>query len=142
MTESQAWLIPSLKALLKSKLFSASGAALRLLERDMSFRALHKNITHNHNSKNTQRRSRCMISSRTKDQNMFNIKNDQQNTKLSFHVNNRLKCGLKCLSNRFKSITNEIDKQWLDLTRDVFKTKCKRDWLLKSYCYCNVNCSK
>jgi hypothetical protein len=41
---SQVWLIPSLKASLKSKLFSASGAALRLLDRDMSFRALHKKI--------------------------------------------------------------------------------------------------
>ena len=41
---SQVWLIPSLKASLKSKLFSASGVALRLLDRDMSFRALHKKI--------------------------------------------------------------------------------------------------
>jgi hypothetical protein len=25
-------------------------------------------------------------------------------------------------SNRFKSITNEIDKQWIDMKRDAFKT--------------------
>ena len=61
----------------------------------------------------------------------FNIKNDERNTKLSFHVNNRLKCGLNCLSNRFKSITTEIDKQWLDLTRDVFKTKCKKRLIIE-----------
>ena len=56
----------------------------------------------------------------------FNIQNDGQNTRLSFQTNNKLKCGINCMSNRFKSITNEIDKQWVDLTRDVYKTKCKK----------------
>ena len=39
---SQIWLIPSLKRVLKTKLYSASGNALKLLERGMSFRELHK----------------------------------------------------------------------------------------------------
>jgi hypothetical protein len=30
------------------------------------------------------------------------------------------------MSNRFKSITNEIDNQWVDMTRDAYKTKCKK----------------
>jgi hypothetical protein len=47
-------------------------------------------------------------------------------TRVSFQTNNKLKCGINCMSNRFKSITNEIDKQWVDMTRDVFKTKCKK----------------
>jgi hypothetical protein len=53
---SQVWLIPSLKSILKTKLFSASGAALKLLNRDRSFKELHKNITEQHllNSRNTQ----------------------------------------------------------------------------------------
>jgi hypothetical protein len=38
----QVWLIPSLKCVLKRKLFSASGAALRLLDKDSSFKDLHK----------------------------------------------------------------------------------------------------
>jgi hypothetical protein len=29
------------------------------------------------------------------------------------------------MSNRFKSITNEIDKEWIDMTKDAYKTKCK-----------------
>ena len=45
---------------------------------------------------------------------------------MSFQTNNKLKCGMNCMWNRFKSITNEIDKQWVDLTRDVYKTKCKK----------------
>jgi hypothetical protein len=136
---SQVWLIPSLKASLKSKLFSASGVALRLLDRDMSFRALHKKYnraTPSQFQKYTTEISLYDLIKNEKPEDewinlQFNIKNDERNTKLSFHVNNRLKCGMNCLSNRFKSITNEIDKQWLDLTRDVFKMKCKKRLIIE-----------
>ena len=57
----------------------------------------------------------------------FNIQNDRRNARLSFQTNNKLKCGFNCQSNRFKSITNKIDKEWIDLTRDAYKTKCKKD---------------
>ena len=61
--------------------------------------------------------------------------------KLSFQANNKLKCGLNCLSNRFKSITNKIDKQWINVTRDPYKTKCKKrltvEKLLSLYCDSN-----
>jgi hypothetical protein len=57
----------------------------------------------------------------------FNIKNDRQNTRLSFQRNNKLKRGINFMSNRFKSITNEIDKQqWIDVTRNAYKTKSKQ----------------
>jgi hypothetical protein len=39
----------------------------------------------------------------------FNIQNDWQNMRLSFQTNNKLMCEINCTSNRFKSITNEID---------------------------------
>ena len=136
---SQVWLIPSLKASLKSKLFSASGAALRLLDRDMSFRALHKKYNRATPSQFQKYTTAISLYDLIKNERpedewinlQFNIKNDQRNTKLTFHVNKRLKCGLNCLSNRFKSITNEIDKQWLDLTRDVFKMKCKKRLIIE-----------
>jgi hypothetical protein len=54
----------------------------------------------------------------------FNIQNDQQNARLSFQVNNKLK--YNCQSKRYKSITNEIDKEWVNLTRDAYKTKDKK----------------
>ena len=38
---SQIWLIPSLKHVLKTKLFSVSGSALKLLDKNLSFRELH-----------------------------------------------------------------------------------------------------
>jgi hypothetical protein len=131
---SQVWLIPSLKRSLKSKLFSASGAALRLLDKDMSFNALHKKYNRATPTQFQKYITAISLYDLVKKEipedewiNLqFNIQNDRRNTKLSFHANNKLKCGLNCLSNRFKSITNEIDKQWIDVTRDAYKTKCKK----------------
>ena len=131
---SQVWLIPSLKRALKSKLFSASGAALKLLDKDMSFKDLHKKYnraTPTQFQKYTTAISLYDLIKKEIPEDdwinlQFNIQNDWRNTKLSFQANNKFKCGLNCLSNRFKSITNEIDKQWIDMTRDVYKTKCKR----------------
>jgi endonuclease/exonuclease/phosphatase family metal-dependent hydrolase len=131
---SQIWLIPSLKSILRTKLFSASGAALRLLDRDRSFKELHKKYnraTPTQFQKYTTAISLYDLIKKEIPEDewinlQFNIQNDQRNTRLSFQTNNRLKCGLNCMSNRFKSITNEIDKQWIDMTRDVFKTKCKK----------------
>jgi hypothetical protein len=131
---SQVWLIPSLKRSLKSKLFSASGAALRLLDKDMSFKALHKKYNRATPTQFQKYTTAISLYDLVKKEipedewiNLqFNIQNDRRNMKLSFQANNKLKCGLNCLSNRFKSITNEIDKQWIDLTRDAYKTKCKK----------------
>jgi hypothetical protein len=131
---SQVWLIPSLKSILKTKLFSASGAALKLLDRDRSFKELHKKYnraTPTQFQKYTTAVSLYDLIKKEIPEDewinlQFNIQNDRRNTRLSFQTNNRLKCGLNCLSNRFKSINNEIDKQWIDMSRDVYKTKCKK----------------
>ena len=131
---SQIWLIPSLKGALKSRLFSASGAALRLLDKNLSFKELHKKYnraTPTQFQKYTTAVSLYdLIKKEIPEEEwinlQFNIQNDRRNTRLSFQTNNKLKCGINCMSNRFKSITNEIDKQWVDLTRDVYKTKCKK----------------
>jgi hypothetical protein len=131
---SQIWLIPSLKKALKSKLFSASGAALRLLDRDLSFKELHRKYnraTPSQFQKYTTAISLYDLIKKEIPENdwinlQFNIQNDRRNTRLSFQTNNNFKCGLNCLSNRFKSVTNEIDKQWINMPRDVYKTECKR----------------
>ena len=140
---SQIWLIPSLKRVLKTKLFSASGNALKLLERGTSFRDLHKKYnraTPTQFQKYTTAVSFYdLVKTETPENDwiniQFNIQNDRRNPRLTFQTNNRYKCGLNCLSNRFKSITNEIDKEWIEQTRDSYKTKCKKrlitDKLLK-----------
>ena len=131
---SQIWLIPSLKRVLKTKLYSASGNALKLLERGMSFRELHKKYnraTPTQFQKYTTAVSfHDLVKNETPENDwinlQFNIQNDRRNPRLTFQTNNRYKCGLNCLSNRFKSISNEIDKEWIDQTRDSYKTKCKK----------------
>jgi hypothetical protein len=132
---SQVWLIPSLKGVLKSKLFSASGAALRLLDKDSSCKDLHKEFnraTPTQFQKYTTAVSLYDLIKKEIPEDewinlQFNIQNDRQNARLSFQANNKLKCEFNCQSNRYKSITNEIDKEWIGLTRDTYKTKCKKD---------------
>ena len=131
---SQIWLLPSLKCTLKTKLFSASGNALRLLDRNHSFRELHKKFnraTPTQFQKYTTAISFYDLIRREIPEEdwinlQFNIQNDRRNTRLTFQTNNNYRCGINCLSNRFKSITNEIEKEWTDLTRDAFKTRCKK----------------
>jgi len=131
---SQVWLIPSLKRILKNKLFSASGAALRLLDKDSSFKDLHKKFnraTPTQFQKYTTAISLYDLIKKEIPEDewinlQFNIQNDRPNENLSFQANNKLQCGFNCQSNRFRSITNEIDKKWIDLTRDAYKTKCKK----------------
>ena len=130
----QIWLIPSLKRALKKKLFSASGNGLRLLERDTSFTELHKKYnraTPTQFQKYTTAVSFYdLIQKEIPEEDwiglQFSIQNDRRNTRLSFQSNNTYRCGLNCLPNRLKSITNEIDKDWVNLTRDVYKMRCKK----------------
>ncbi len=122
---------------LKSKLFSASGAALRLLDWDSSFKNLNKKFnraTPTQFQKYTTAISLYdLIKKETPEDEwinlQFNIQNDRRNEKLSFHANNEFQCGFNCQSNRCRSITNEIDKKCIDLTRDAYKTMCKKRFI-------------
>ena len=97
---SQVWLIPSLKGVLKSKLFSAAGAALRLLTKDSSFKDLHKEFNRATSTQFQKYTTAVSLYDLIKKEipedewiNLqFNIQNDRRNTKLSFHANNKLKC--------------------------------------------------
>ena len=131
---SQIWLIPSLKRVLNTKLFSASGNALKLLERGTSFRELHKKYNR---ATPTQFQKYItavsffdLVKCETPEDDwinlQFNIQNDRRNPRLTFQTNNRYKCGLNCISNRFKSVSNEINKDWIDQSRDSYKTNCKK----------------
>ncbi len=129
------WLIPCLKGVLKSKLFSASGAALRLLDKDSSFKHLHKEFNSATPTQFPKYKTAVSLYDLIKKEipedewiNLqFNIQNDRPNARLSFQANNKLKCGFNCQSNRIKSIMNEIDKEWINLERDAYKTNCKKD---------------
>ena len=51
--------------------------------------------------------------------------NDRRNERLTFVRNNHFKVGLNLVANRLRSVSNVIDKKWLDLSMETFKLKCK-----------------
>jgi len=55
----------------------------------------------------------------------YNTVADRRNKFLTFVRNNNYRQGLNSLSNRLRSISNMIEKSWLILSREMFKTKCK-----------------
>jgi hypothetical protein len=56
-------------------------------------------------------------------------KQEPRSTKLLFTSTNKLRCGQNILPNRFKSITNRIDASWLSLSKEIYKQKCKNEFI-------------
>ncbi len=59
----------------------------------------------------------------------INTLQNRRSTKLHFTATNKLRCGLNILPNRFKIITNRIDANWLKLTKETYKQKCKKEFI-------------
>jgi len=51
--------------------------------------------------------------------------NDRRNTRLSFIRANKYKVGLNLVKNRLHSVTNVVDKKWMDLSVENSKLECK-----------------
>ena len=93
---SQIWLFPSLKHVLKTKLFSASRNALKLLERGKSFRELHKKYNRATPTQFQKYMTAVsffdLVRSETPEDDwinlQFNIQNDRRNPRLTFQTNN------------------------------------------------------
>ena len=49
----------------------------------------------------------------------------RRNTHMTFVRQNHLKVGLNCIENRMRSITNVIDKEWLNMSEKDYKLQCK-----------------
>jgi hypothetical protein len=133
---SSVWLSPSLNTKLKSKLFSASGKILSIIEIN-SYKNLHKKFT---------RATPEMWQNYELAISLYNLnltqlpladweilqKNTLRNrrsTKLHFTSTNKLRCGQNVLPNRFKAITNRIDASWLSLSKETYKQKCKNEFI-------------
>ena len=52
--------------------------------------------------------------------------NDRRNVRLSFVKENKYKVGLNLVKNRLHSITNVVDKKWMDLSLESYKLECKK----------------
>jgi hypothetical protein len=129
---SQVWLLPNLKERLFKKLFSHSGQILKLVHKELSYISLHKKF--NRSTPKLFSRYQTAI-------NLFHVKNNvptdhsseidratltnQRNCRVMFVRTNRFKVGLNLVNNRMRSISDVIDKKWLDLPIESFKLQCK-----------------
>jgi hypothetical protein len=133
---SNVWLTPSLNANLKSKLFSASGKILSIIEIN-SYKNLHKKFTR----ATPEMWQNYELAVSLYDLNITklpsadwqilqnNALQNRRSPKLQFTSTNNLRCGLNVLPNRLKTITNRIDASWLTLTKETYKQKCKKEFI-------------
>ena len=130
---SLVWLLPNLKEKLFRKLNSHSGQILKIINNYLSNTELHKKFV---------RATPKIFSLYQTAVNLYNIKNNipcnyaeslssitlsnRRNMRLSFVRNNRYKVGLNNIHNRLRSISNVVDKNWLDNTVAAYKLNCKK----------------
>ncbi len=114
------------------KLYSQSGRALKILDDSLSYIALHKKF---------KRATPKLFALYQTSLNLFIGKNnspfpitdqlnhitltDRRNLRLTFVRQNRFRIGLNCIENRMRSLNNVIDKNWLELSIENYKLKCK-----------------
>ena len=135
---SNVWLTPSLQASLKSKLYSASGKILSILK-IASYKTLHKQF-----GRATPEMWQCyelaislynLIATKQPNFDWELLQNNtlqnRRSSKALFTSSNKLRCGFNILPNRMKTISNRIEKSWFELTKDVFKQKCKLEFITK-----------
>ena len=130
---AQVWLLPTLKQSLQKRLFSQSGNSLKLLEKETSFTQLHKKFKratpHIYSLYLTSINLYDLCSKETPLQEYINMQsvtlNNRRNEMLTFVRNNNYKVGLNRISNRFRSVSNMVNKAWVNKSRDCFKKLCK-----------------
>ena len=132
---AQVWLIPNLKSCLKQKLYSQSGSSLKIINCNMSYRQLHKKFN---------RATPTIFGKYLTCINYYDVlmskapgivfnsiqavtTRDERNPNLTFVAINRLKCGLNLVHNRFRSVMGIIRKNWVPLSRQMFKVKCNEN---------------
>lgn len=129
---SQVWLLPNLKEKLYQKLFSTSGQILKIVDKNESFLALHKKFCRSTPKIFALYQTAVNLYQMVNDENVEFTNSlqtvqltDRRNIRMSFVRNNKFKVGLNLLCNRLRSITNVIDKEWLNMNKKSFKLRCK-----------------
>ena len=115
---AQVWLLPTLKQSLQRRLFSQSGNSLKLIEKETTFTQLHKKFNratpYIYSLYLTGINLFDINSTKTPSQEYNNLQsvtlNNRRNELLTFVCNNNYKVGLNRLSNRMRSITNNVKK--------------------------------
>ena len=132
---SEIWLLPNLKERHFNRLYSQSGRSLKLINKDFSYHGLHATFSRA-TPKIFSLYQMCinyydLIHSQfqlviEKDNLQSVTLNNRRNTKLTFVRINQSRAGLNNIVNRLRSVTNMMNKNWLHLSRDVFKSLCKQ----------------
>jgi len=122
-------LLPNLKENLFKKLFSHSGQVLKIVDKNLSHIALHKKFCRSTPKIFSiyQTSMNLFHAIKTAPQEIQSVTlNDRRNVRLSFVKENKYKVGLNLVKNRLHSITNVVDKKWIDLSLESYKLECKK----------------
>ena len=138
---SEIWHIPSLSPNLKQKLLSASASALKSISKiftsDISFERLHTINQRGTPEQMLKYKLSLQIyklyNSEKMTEDWIDL-NNQQNfnarvNKLLVSNNSNYKIGKNLLVNRFTTLNNQIELNWLNLSFDSYKIKCKTLYL-------------
>jgi hypothetical protein len=130
---AQVWLLPNLKKRLMDKLYSQSGKSLELIDRFSAYKQLHCDYN----------RATPLLYSQFLTSVLYfdimntdfmpqevefvtaNTLNDRRNKKIVFTSSNICKIGMNIPSNRLRSVSNMIEKDWMGIGKDSFKLKAK-----------------
>ena len=139
---SEVWQIPTLNQSLRNKLLAASARALKVCAKTndmwmLSFKDLHEmagRATPNRLAKYKMApqlyktvEHRCPTSEWVSI--TFNVINTSRQTNFAINSTNRLRVGYSLLSNRLSYLNGLIDLNWLSLSFDSYKIKCKKLFL-------------
>ena len=141
---SEIWHLPSLNSNLKAKLMSASAKALKVCmyypDPLISFERIHninKRAPPNDMMKyNLGIQLFKLYNSREHSLEWLHLNHNQILTSRQTHFkilrSNSLKVGLNALANRLATINGKIELNWLNLSYESFKVKCKKLFITKT----------
>jgi hypothetical protein len=115
------------------KLYSQSGRSLKLIDRHSTYKQLHCDYSRATPMLYSQYLTCILYFDIMKNDFMLpevefvtaNTLTDRRNKKIVFTTNNLCKIGLNNPSNRLRSVSNMIEKDWLELSKESFKLKAK-----------------
>ena len=135
---SQIWLHQGLNKNYRDQLYSASGRALRHLDwKEDSYKRLHKKFKR---AIPDQWEAyglslwfydmyHQMVPEEEWIRSQLNQLHNSRSIVFNFVSNNRTKCGFNLPSNRLKLLNGKIGKDWIDLTKNLYKTRCKETFI-------------
>ena len=139
---SEVWQIPTLHQSLKNKLLTASSRALKLCSKHNDMSLISYQDLHEMSGRATPNRlARYKLALQlyktisnqcpTQDWISINLNNINTTRQKTFAINstNRLRVGNNALSNRLNTINGKVDLNWLSLSLESYKIRCKKLFL-------------